>query len=404
MPAKNDLTDQKFGKLLVIKQAPHMGGRTAWYCKCDCGNPVLCTVISKSLKGGKTKSCGCIKKEQDRERATDHSGNRIENYIVIKKCDGYWEDGDEKEFYECLCDCGRNFRRSVTNLFSVNSCGYCGRIKSEEIEGMKFGRLTALRYSRKDRFQKGWWWFRCECGTEETEICVSSVLINKTRSCGCLQHEARIKSAARRRASLIKQMSGKSFGMLNVIDFSRENIQFSKKGIQRKIILFNCLCDCGQVKECDASALKSGRTISCGCYERGKDSYHYFLEDEEWANSKCQLYYVEVMGLMHKLGISVKADQRAPNHYTQFFYKKDTSRAIARAIEAVALRWTIKFAPQELPDELKDWGGRTELREIMPFDKTIEILDFLFDEAEELGWRSFWEKYLPLNLIPGLNT
>ena len=406
MPKKDELTGQKFGRLLVIREGERVGGRTAWYCKCDCGNPDLYLVIAQSLKNARTRSCGCIKKEQDRERAKDHSGTRIKNYVVLKRCDGYWDDGDEKEFYECLCDCGRNFRRNVSNLFRVDSCGYCGRIKTGEIAGMNFGRLTALRYSRTDRFQKRWWWFKCDCGTEETEITVSNVLkqVNPTISCGCLQNEARKKNAAKRRSTMLRQMTGKRFGMLEVIGFSSEKIYFDKNGEAHIKILLNCICDCGRSKQCDPSSLKSGRIISCGCYERGKDSYNYFLEDSEWASGDCELYYVDVKGLYDKIGISISADRRAPSHYKQFYYRKYTSRAIAKAVESVALRWTLKYLPREIPDEFEDWGGKTELREKMPTEEILEMLDILFEEAEEIGWKSFWEKYLPLNLIGGVNV
>ena len=33
-----DLTGQKFGRLLVLERAENKYGRTAWKCKCDCGN------------------------------------------------------------------------------------------------------------------------------------------------------------------------------------------------------------------------------------------------------------------------------------------------------------------------------------------------------------------------------
>jgi|LakMenE18May11ns_1017448.scaffolds.fasta_scaffold9951335_5 hypothetical protein len=405
VPKKDDLRGKKFGRLLVIREGESLGGRTAWYCKCDCGNPDLYLVISQSLKSASTRSCGCIKKEQDRERAMDHSGIRIENYVVIKRCDGYWGDGDEKGFYECQCDCGRHFKRNVSNLFAVNSCGYCGRVKTEEITGMKFGRLTALRYAKTDQFQKRWWWFKCDCGNEETEISVSNVLKkeNPTISCGCLRNEARIKSAEKRRSTLLDKMNGKRFGMLKVIGFSRDQIKFDKNGKARINILLDCVCDCGQSKECVPSALKSGRTISCGCYERGKDSYNYFLEDEQWAGGDCELYYAEVKENFHKLGISVNSDRRAPSYYNQFFYRKCTTRAIAKAVESVALRWTVKYSPKEIPGELEGWGGKTELREKMPLDEITKMLDLLFEEAEEIGWKVFWEKYLPLNLIGGVN-
>lgn len=62
---KIDLTGKKFGKLTVIEQGPDLlysnTRRSAWYCKCDCGNPEKVLICSDSLRGGHTKSCGkCI--------------------------------------------------------------------------------------------------------------------------------------------------------------------------------------------------------------------------------------------------------------------------------------------------------------------------------------------------------
>lgn len=37
MPSKLNLTNQRFGRLLVIGEAPQRGERTHWLCRCDCG-------------------------------------------------------------------------------------------------------------------------------------------------------------------------------------------------------------------------------------------------------------------------------------------------------------------------------------------------------------------------------
>ena|SRR5215216_844136 len=54
-----DLTGQRFGKLVVIEQAPSRGSqkRAYWRAVCDCGNETV--VRSNNLRSGQTKSCGC---------------------------------------------------------------------------------------------------------------------------------------------------------------------------------------------------------------------------------------------------------------------------------------------------------------------------------------------------------
>lgn len=65
-----DLTGQRFGRLTVIERAPNVGRKTMWKCKCDCGNY---TVVGQTdLHSQRTKSCGCMFKEQLAERNTKH--------------------------------------------------------------------------------------------------------------------------------------------------------------------------------------------------------------------------------------------------------------------------------------------------------------------------------------------
>lgn len=51
------LIGERFGHLTVIEKAEKLGGRTAYKCKCDCGNTTI--VQATNLKTGNTKSCGC---------------------------------------------------------------------------------------------------------------------------------------------------------------------------------------------------------------------------------------------------------------------------------------------------------------------------------------------------------
>ncbi len=58
-----DLTDMRFGRLKVIGFAgKRNSGKNYWSCICDCGNAV--DVYQFNLTGGKTQSCGCLRKEK----------------------------------------------------------------------------------------------------------------------------------------------------------------------------------------------------------------------------------------------------------------------------------------------------------------------------------------------------
>lgn len=58
-----NLTGQRFGRLSVIQSTPERkDGRIVWLCKCDCG---VVFAGSSTLHNGYTRSCGCLKEEQD---------------------------------------------------------------------------------------------------------------------------------------------------------------------------------------------------------------------------------------------------------------------------------------------------------------------------------------------------
>ena len=54
-----NLSGQKFGKLTVLEPAENIAGRTAWKCRCDCGQEIV--VTTRRLRGGHRTSCGCDK-------------------------------------------------------------------------------------------------------------------------------------------------------------------------------------------------------------------------------------------------------------------------------------------------------------------------------------------------------
>lgn len=67
----HDLTNQRFGRLIAVKLS---GGKRSsnleWECKCDCGN--VHYVSSAKLVQGRTKSCGCFRKDNPPEPGKTH--------------------------------------------------------------------------------------------------------------------------------------------------------------------------------------------------------------------------------------------------------------------------------------------------------------------------------------------
>jgi hypothetical protein len=74
---------------------------------------------------------------------------------------------------------GGNLRKG-----SIRSCG-CQQHSRLDLTGIRFGRLTVMRYADTRR-RKARWLCKCECGSES--IVIGALLRrNNTRSCGCLR-------------------------------------------------------------------------------------------------------------------------------------------------------------------------------------------------------------------------
>lgn len=59
-----NLTGKRFGRLTALSPTDQrVNGRVVWRCQCDCGNEI--DVVSSYLVSGETRSCGCLKKEND---------------------------------------------------------------------------------------------------------------------------------------------------------------------------------------------------------------------------------------------------------------------------------------------------------------------------------------------------
>lgn len=82
MPAFIDLTGMTFGRLTVVSRSSTELGCTRWLCRCACGNSRV--TFAKQLRDGRTKSCGCLRRETTAQRRTTHghsSGEMSPTYV-----------------------------------------------------------------------------------------------------------------------------------------------------------------------------------------------------------------------------------------------------------------------------------------------------------------------------------
>lgn len=78
----NDLTGQRFGKLVVTGFNSVVKKKSQWNCLCDCGTTK--TITGASLTGGKTVTCGCGAPERNKARATHGKASHIGRHPIYR--------------------------------------------------------------------------------------------------------------------------------------------------------------------------------------------------------------------------------------------------------------------------------------------------------------------------------
>ncbi len=92
MPNPIDMAGQRYGRLLVIEQAPEYTSprtigrrrlRRRWTCQCDCGNTI--TAFADNLRSGHTISCGCFRQETSAKLNYSH-GHTSKGKSIEYRC------------------------------------------------------------------------------------------------------------------------------------------------------------------------------------------------------------------------------------------------------------------------------------------------------------------------------
>ena len=162
----------------------------------------------------------------------------------------------------CKCDCGNICIAQKSKLKNgrKKSCGCLIHIH-QDIIGQKFGRLKVLEVDND--YKKCV--CICDCG-EKTVPYISNLKTGTTLSWGCKKKE--------KNTIMFKEdLTGKTFGLLTVVGES-DNIQYENRSETAWI----CKCQCGNFKVINSKSLKSGNTISCGCYKSDQTSKRFSLD------------------------------------------------------------------------------------------------------------------------------
>lgn len=120
-----DISGQRFGRLLIQHQERTRSGKSAWRCLCDCGNTVQRT--KAVLQSPAEASCGCAprrKRSVRRVYKSEDLTGKVFGRLTVKGRVTL-APGERGPFWLCLCGCGKECKVRAGNLKSgsTRSCG-----------------------------------------------------------------------------------------------------------------------------------------------------------------------------------------------------------------------------------------------------------------------------------------
>ena len=142
-----DLTGYQFGKLTVLGRSGHIGKKTAWRCRCECGGQT--DLATGTIRSGMIKSCGCLLNGRAKPSSwvsrIDLSGQRFGRLVVLNPI----PRPRKRLLWRCVCDCGAKVDVQTGNLKSgcTSSCGCLQRdrtIDTHRTHGAKSTDADAL--------------------------------------------------------------------------------------------------------------------------------------------------------------------------------------------------------------------------------------------------------------------
>lgn len=120
-----DITGQRFGRLVAIRDVGSLRSFRLWEFQCDCGSVV--TKTSTSVRTGSCRSCGCLQRSLSSTRHTrDRTGERVGRLLVIERAD---VSAHGHVRWRCRCDCGNE--RVIDGIALTKGTRSCGCLQRE---------------------------------------------------------------------------------------------------------------------------------------------------------------------------------------------------------------------------------------------------------------------------------
>ena len=117
-----DWTSQRFERLIPIRPTEKRAGKSIiWLCRCDCGTEK--EISAAEFVRGKTKSCGCLLREQKPKR---YNPDRFSSLIE----DAYMDNIVRRSKKKCFDE--PNISLSDWRILCQRKCSYCGEPPSNK--------------------------------------------------------------------------------------------------------------------------------------------------------------------------------------------------------------------------------------------------------------------------------
>lgn len=146
-----------------------------------------------------------------------------------------------------------NLKRRITSSTSFALFYFMAGNNFKDLTGQTFGLLNVIGINVYV-IKRVEWECVCECGMR-CKVTTNKLKSGRKKSCGCLK----------RKGHRFINLIGMKFNLLTVTSLhSRGN----------KIVIWNCLCDCGNTHLVRASNLKNGAVKSCGCLGKHSNRRH----------------------------------------------------------------------------------------------------------------------------------
>ena len=350
-----------YGKLVVLKRGPNQPqkegtSRAQWWCECSCKRACV-LVLGKQLRVGKTRSCGCIRKDSASHRT------RINSRFCHTK------------------NQGRKMQGSMP----------------DEV-GSAYGMLHVLKRGPDKIFPSGGrhaaWWCKCECGNPNLILKTGNWLrrTKSSRHCGC-QHK-KIREKAYNQSNSVNQRIEKHKKKLAIFGKAELFGDYLGDRVKTK---YRCLIH-DQVHFGIPTNMGRGRGLPCCKRDIGWDSLEAVIDGSFRApNQTCLLYLFKLSRFpsLIKLGIASHIDRRPDEEYGDLIRTWTFSNRVDAALVEISIKqYTIKYSV--VPDNLINWAGRTEIRRIDPNILVIRV-QLLAEELSKLGRWKFALKYISMS-------